>query len=954
MSKRKQNTQQEPAVNDSDAAGNDSARDLPVENAAPPEALVARKPRSSKTTSSTTGKTSSKAKDKEPEDNEPASARPGRTGAKRSSAAAKAAAKAAAQDTPAAETAGIQATTPAAPPQAAQESASPEDAPATSASTAPKKRSRKAASKPQPATEKVESPSAATEESNIVSPDTASTPDTASAVPEESASAASTPAKSTSRRGKGKSEKSQKPTREQPKSEQAESQIAQVESTVDAAVTPQVQNAQAASTEPHTPVSSDASDTASATASAESAPAESLPPVDRAEAPAAPTKSGRNRRGRGGKRKSQTNGDAATGATSAPVVDQRNESATEGKAAATTTRAPLPPMKPAGRRWYKVDLHMHTMASSDYEDPQLSWLDWLRTVAERGLEIVAIADHNTVRGIAAIRNEIEWLTRLESVNRLNEQERADLTAWRELSNRVLVLPGFEFTATFGFHILGIFPPETSVRTLEQLLLKLNVPAEKLDVGSTETGASADVLTAYRVIHEAGGLAIAAHANSTHGVALRDFPFGGQTKIAYTQDPNLDALEVTDLEGRGFSTARFFNGTKTEYPRRMHCIQGSDSHRVNTDPRNPKRLGIGERATEMLLDEPSFNAIANLLRSTSFDRTRPARPKDKPFDAFAKAREEGNSLVQAFHENVQKPGAKLDAILNDVCALANSAGGSIFVGASAGSKHRPSGVPRPRQVEDMIRTAVGERLTPPLDLRIDTVQSEGTTILRLRVPKGEERPYCVDDNKFYVRDEDETSLAVRDEIIAMVLETMNQRTVEVAPGIESLTRTDGAPITEAPERTHTVAHPDARAASRRSKKNGSGSPATDVQTQIAPQADAFYLPQMGVEIVESETRNGNQYHTIRDLRTGNVVRNISRRSAKDLWSYAIKLHETGAVKPGAIKWQGDVGLIHFEKRAGKVRYDLALREGDNTRIFYGVTEDGMEGPWAVFVQEEPAA
>ncbi|MCB0087030.1 MAG: hypothetical protein KDE54_03890, partial [Caldilineaceae bacterium] len=61
------------------------------------------------------------------------------------------------------------------------------------------------------------------------------------------------------------------------------------------------------------------------------------------------------------------------------------------------------------------------------------------------------------------------------------------------------MPGFEFTATFGFHILGIFPPETSVRHLEHILLMLKVPAEKLDEGSTETGASTDVLTAYRVI-----------------------------------------------------------------------------------------------------------------------------------------------------------------------------------------------------------------------------------------------------------------------------------------------------------------------------------------------------------------------------------------------------------------------------------------------------------------------
>mgnify|MGYP000999492225 CR=1 FL=1 len=93
----------------------------------------------------------------------------------------------------------------------------------------------------------------------------------------------------------------------------------------------------------------------------------------------------------------------------------------------------------------------------------------------------------------------------------------------------------------------------------------------------------------------------------------------------TRAENLDALEVTDLEGRRYSTARFFNGSKTEYPRRMHCIQGSDAHRINGDPKNVKRLGIGERATELLLDAPTFEGIKALLQSTQFDRTRPARP-----------------------------------------------------------------------------------------------------------------------------------------------------------------------------------------------------------------------------------------------------------------------------------------------------------------------------------------
>jgi hypothetical protein len=604
----------------------------------------------------------------------------------------------------------------------------------------------------------------------------------------------------------------------------------------------------------------------------------------------------------------------------------------------TTRQAPAP-AKPQ-RRWYKVDLHLHTPASNDYEEPNVSYLDWLRTAADKGLEVVAITDHNTVAGVAAMRREVEWLTRLEQQSRLTEAERIALTQWRDLSNRVLVLPGFEFTATFGFHILAIFAPETHVRTLEHVLLSLKVPPEKIDQGSTETGSSTDVLSAYRIIHEAGGLVIAAHANSTHGVAMRNFPFGGQTKIAYTQDPNLDALEVTDLEQRGHSTALFFNGSKSEYPRRMHCIQGSDAHRLTGDPKNVKRLGIGDRATEMLLEECSFDGLATLLRNNAFDRTRPVRPKDRPFDPLAVAREEGMSIVQSFHESANQRGGKLDAILIDICAFANTAGGTIFVGASA-RRDGPKGLARPKQVEEQVYSEVEERLTPPLEVKGDIVKSDGVNVLRLRVLKGDERPYCLDGYKFYVRDETESTLAVRDEIIAMVLETHG------AQPLDSSTVGDAHPV--AP--TSGEALPIPLLPETEGVRSATSVEADGALFQTIASDDAFYLPQIGVEIVETEVRHGNRFHSIRDLRNGRVIKNVTRRGARDLWNYAIQKHEDRPTIAANVQWRGMIGLIHAEKRAGKVRYDLALREGDLIRVFYGVTQDGMEGPWAVFVQDE---
>ncbi|HRW05965.1 MAG TPA: putative DNA binding domain-containing protein [Caldilineaceae bacterium] len=628
-------------------------------------------------------------------------------------------------------------------------------------------------------------------------------------------------------------------------------------------------------------------------------------------------------------------------AKSAPSGNIQSGDAQSSGSAAQSSGAGTP-QRSGQRKWYRVDLHLHTPGSNDYEERTATYYDWMQKVLEKELDIVAITDHNTVAGIGAIQREIEWLTRLEKDGRLTEEETARLKAWREFSNKVLVLPGFEFTATFGFHILGIFPPETPVRHLEHILLTLKVPADKLDIGSTETGASTDVLTAYKVIQEAGGMVIAAHANSTHGVAMRDFPFGGQTKIAYTQDANLDALEVTDLDRRrGYSTARFFNGSKTEYPRRMHCIQGSDAHRLETDKKNAKRLGIGERATELLLETPTFEAIKALFRSNQFDRTRPARAKDKPFDALAVALEEGATIVQSFHETANQRGGKLTAILSDLCAFANTAGGTVFVGANP-RKDKPKGLPNVKEVEEEIRTALDERLTPPLPVKFDTLQSNDVNVLRLRVTKGDNRPYCLDDNKFYVRDETDTSLAVRDEIVALIQEVLEEDDADKSSrGGGNNSRGNNRRGGRGSNRSQMKSGTNGSQAS----SSSAGSSAT------SDPEDAFYLPQVGVEIVESEERNGRKYHSIRDLRNGHIITNVTRKGARKLWNYAIQQHEDKPVRSDKVNWKGNVGVVRSENRAGKQRFDLALREGEQIRVFYGVTDEGMEGAWEVFIPEE---
>jgi hypothetical protein len=569
------------------------------------------------------------------------------------------------------------------------------------------------------------------------------------------------------------------------------------------------------------------------------------------------------------------------------------------------------------RKWYPMDIHLHTPASSDYQEPKVSYLDILKKAEQRRLEIIAFTDHNTVAGYRKMMEEIEHLELLASLNRILPEEAATLAEYKRLLDKILVLPGFEFTATFGFHILGIFPPEKSIREIEHILLKLNIPAAQLDDGAVTVGASADVLNAYEQIKLAGGLAIAAHANSSNGVAMRGFPFGGQTKIAFTQDSNLDALEVTDLEKRGrHTTSAFFRGTKPEYPRRMHCIQGSDAHRLDAVSSHKKNMGIGDRVTEVLLQDRTFDSLLELFLSNDFARTRPRRVVNgqSDFDFIRSAREEGSNIIQDFHDQMTVRGGKLYSIIADICAFANANGGTLYIGLNKDVKTPVAGISNPSQAIKQLEKEISARISPPLNCSVDTHKTGGKSVLRVLVPRGEDPPYAIDDNKIYIREEAETNLAVRDEIVNLVRRSQSF-----------------SPLVDQEKAVSYVARDEAQSVEEKS-------------------VEGFHAPRTGVEVMNETERNNQKFYALRDLRNGNVVKNVTVKSARRLWHYAITTYADLPKDLTKLKidWQGDLGQLKKYKHGNRQIYDLVQRQGRSYRFYFGVTEDGVHGDWRKLV------
>jgi hypothetical protein len=127
------------------------------------------------------------------------------------------------------------------------------------------------------------------------------------------------------------------------------------------------------------------------------------------------------------------------------------------------------------------------------------------------------------------------------------------------------------------------------------------------------------------------------------------------------------------------------------------------------------------------------------------------------------------------------------------------------------------------------------------------------------------------------------------------------------------------------------------------------PAAEMQAPIEEADMPAPAPRTGVEIVDSVERKGMTYHTMRDLRDGGKVQNVTRTSARRLWRYAIALKEKGTFQEDKVTWKGDLGVWHRYLRAGRTHVDLVQRgTGGRIAIYYGVTEDGIHGPWRALV------
>lgn len=185
-----------------------------------------------------------------------------------------------------------------------------------------------------------------------------------------------------------------------------------------------------------------------------------------------------------------------------------------------------------GSRWWMFDFHTHTPASADTpwakRSLTLSHEDWLLKYMAAGVDCVAVTDHNSGAWI-------DGLKAAYSQMKQQADEGAPPDGFRELT----LFPGVEISVNGGFHLLAIFDPSATARTISDLLAAVRYRGTDGDSDEVTRASAADVVQA---VLDADGIPIPAHSDQDKGL-LRVNP--GTRECAL--DPNT-VRQVMEIEG----------------------------------------------------------------------------------------------------------------------------------------------------------------------------------------------------------------------------------------------------------------------------------------------------------------------------------------------------------------------------------------------------------------------
>jgi predicted metal-dependent phosphoesterase TrpH len=233
--------------------------------------------------------------------------------------------------------------------------------------------------------------------------------------------------------------------------------------------------------------------------------------------------------------------------------------------------------KPSGCKFWRLDLHTHTPASSDYRwEEETTPHDIVAAYANKGISLISVTDHSTGA----------WVDRMKD-------------AGKKYAKRhkvpFCVIPGVELNVS-GIHIQAIFPEQITTKRITLFLGRLGL--EETDFGNESTMVDKTISEVADEVKKDGGIIVGSHCNTKNGAVNG---LKGETR-----QMALDKLDILEINaGQDSSKAR----KSIDYVRNnlgyLHkpFVFSSDAHAADE---------IIESVSFIKMDSPSFDGLRQII------------------------------------------------------------------------------------------------------------------------------------------------------------------------------------------------------------------------------------------------------------------------------------------------------------------------------------------------------
>ena len=220
-------------------------------------------------------------------------------------------------------------------------------------------------------------------------------------------------------------------------------------------------------------------------------------------------------------------------------------------------------LKYVGTKWQKCDFHLHTMQSKCFSDKSVTPEQWVEEAINKGLNCIAITDHNDYRGIDSI------------IDAANNKD-------------ISIFPGVEVTCdTSKIHLLIIFDTNKTSDTIRDFLSKLDIDSDNIE---TTDGTSKSVFEVCKLAKEKGALVIAAHIDE----------YNGLSKVS---DANIKKI----IENHCFDAVQVVNSNIWQ-----ECSKGSDEEKQMLAAKYGKQISDSEAVEWRKCFNKFFGSSTTLL------------------------------------------------------------------------------------------------------------------------------------------------------------------------------------------------------------------------------------------------------------------------------------------------------------------------------------------------------